>query len=69
MKILKVSGILLEILQLLQRHGNGLDEVEREVHVFQLGQLASVLKDGFNLFIWKSRTKFVLGCICYPSFK
>ena len=39
-----VSGILLEILQLLQRHWNGLDQVEREVHIFQLGQLARVLR-------------------------
>ena len=38
--------MLLEILQLLQRHGNGLDEVEREVQILQLGQLASVLKFG-----------------------
>ena len=35
---------LLEILQLLQRHRNGLDEVERKVQILQLGQLPHVLK-------------------------
>ena len=57
---------LLEILQLLQRHRNGLDEVERKVHILQLGQLPHVLKklgSGWRIQWYMESRRFVIGRI------